>query len=284
MSTPLRLYLESLLLERDITPTYAESLRYRVDLYGVHLGRIATLDDLTPDAVNAWVRAMQESGKYKPRTVRHYKDAILLTWRAAFDRGDATVPPWRIRRVKVPYTPVRAWREEEIRLLINAVGILRGSVPETKIRKRDWMRGYIFTAYSTALRRCDVMNHARHCDLCDGILTVTQRKTGYVVSRRVSVGGLAALELIPFESPDDYLLPWPGDVRRFYESFRRVVLAAGIRAGTPKYLRRSSGSIVERDHPGQGGSFVGHRDPHVFDRSYHDRSISLQVPEGPPEL
>lgn len=277
----LRAYLESLLLERDVTPSHAESLRYRVDLFSVHLGRVAMLTDLEPDTVNAWVKSLQDSGRYQPRTVKHYRDAVLFVWRSAFDRGDATVPPWRIRRVRVPHTPVCAWRDEEIRKLLGSIGILRGFVPGTKIRKRDWFRAYILLAYVTGLRRCDLMNHARWLDLSDGVLTVCQKKTGYVVSRRVSPQTVILLDLIP---RGEYLLPWPGDVRRFYESFRRLVIAAGIRPGTPKYLRRSAGSYVEREHPGMGGAFLGHRDTAVFDRSYHDRSISQNVPEGPPEL
>lgn len=280
----LRAYLESLLLERDVSKSHAESLRFRIDLYGQHLGRIATLDDLEPDSLNRWVVSLQETGRYRPRTVKHYRDAVLFVWRAAFDRADATTPPWRIRYVKVPHVPIRAWSLDEARLLVNSVGILRGSVPDTSLRKRDWMRSYISVAYCTGLRRCDITNHARWCDLSGDILTVCQNKTGYVVSRRLSVQALSALGLLWHESPGDYLLPWPGDVRRFYESFRRCVIAAGIRPGTPKYLRRLSGSLVERDNPGMGGQFLGHRDPAVFDRSYHDRSISLSVPQGPPEL
>lgn len=277
----LRRYLEGLLLERDVSLSHAESLRYRIDLYGAFLGRLATLDDLDSDSVNHWVKALQDAGDLAPRSVKHYRDAVLFVWRQAFDRGDVDRPPWRIRRIKVPHVPIRAWTLEELRKLVDSVGILRGKVPETNIRKRDWMRAWIFASYSTGLRRKDLMNRAAWEDVQGDVLTVTQTKTGYVVARRLSGQALDALGLLP---RGRYLLPWPGDVRRFYESFKRLVIAAGIRPGTPKFLRRSSGSHVERYNPGQGGAYLGHRDPAIFDRSYHDRSISQQVPEPPPEI
>lgn len=282
MSVPtIRSFLESVLLERDCTPSHAASLRYRVDVYGVHLGRLATLEDLAPDAVNSWVKSLQECGKYQPRTVKHFRDAILFLWRNAFERGDVEVPPYRVRQIKIPQEIVRAWTIDELRQLVASVVILRGCVPETAIRRVDWFRAYIYTAYCTGLRRCDLMHWARWEDVSNEILTVVQKKTGYVVSRRLTRQSLEALELLPGR---DFILPWPGDRRRFYESFHRLVRSAGIRPGGPKLLRRTAGSIVERDRPGSGGMFLGHRDPAMFDRHYHDRSLSSQVPEPPPEI
>lgn len=277
----LRLYLESLLLERDCSPTHAASLRYRVDKFGDWLGHLATLADLQADIVNGWVLALQQTGKFKPRTVIHFRDAILFVWRAAFERGDVPTPPNRIRQVKVPQQVVTAWTLEELRELVSAVTILRGRVPGHEIRKADWMRGYIYTGYCTGLRRCDLVNCAHWRNVTDDVLTVVQNKTGFVVSRRLTKQSVEALTLI---GSNDYVLPWGGRRRSFYESFKRLVASAGIRPGTPKMLRRTAGSMVERFAPGTGGHFLGHRDPSLFDKHYHDRSISSSVPEPPPEI
>lgn len=275
----LRAYLETLLSERDVTSFYARLLRYRVDAFGHYLGRMATLADLTPEAVNTWVKHLQETSGFQPKTIRHYQAAVVSVWREAYDRRDWDLPPLRIRRIKVPKKVVRAWTRDELRALLAATKHLRRKIPGTKISKRDWMRAYIYAAYCTGFRRCDLMHHALRKDLRDDVLTIVERKTGKVISRRLSAQSLAALELVRH---DTYLLPWYGDVRRFYQSFRVLVVKSAVTAGGPHKIRKSAGSYAQRN--GGGQALLGHEDAATFHRHYHDRSISRQVPEPPPEL
>lgn len=280
--TTLRTHLDSLLLEHSVSPSYEKALIHRLDCFGHYLGHIATFDDLQPDPVNRWVKSMQESGQYKPKTIRHFLHAVLFVWRDLFERGLCEKPPHRIRRVKLPGSVVHAWTLDELRSLAASTAILRGNAPGTDIRKRDWMLAFILVVYCTAIRRCDAMNHALRGDLTGDVLCLCQNKTGYVVVRRLTPQAMDALSLLPNET--EYLLPWGGDVRRFYESFKRCVVKAGIRPGGPKMLRRSGGSYHERDNPGQGGEFLGHKDRTIFDRCYHDRAITSQIPPPPPEI
>jgi len=279
-STSLRTYLDTLLTERDVTRHYGNSLRRRVDAFGDYLGRMATLADLSPEALNAYVQWLQEKSGWLPKTIRDYQAAIVLVWREAFDRRDVDAPPWRLRRVKVPKRIVRAWTQDELRAILAATKWLRGDVPGTRIWKRDWFRAYILTAYCTGIRRCDLMNHALREDFREGMLTVVENKTGKVVSRIVSPRAQAALDLV---IDDTYILPWPGRVRRFYGSFTVLVRRAGVTPGGPHKIRKSAGSYGQRVN-GNGQLLLGHEDPATFQRHYNDLSISLDVPEPPPEL
>lgn len=280
LAIALRSYLDKFISERDVTKVYVRSIRQRLDAFGEYLGHPAMLADLTSEAVNGWIIDLQEVAKRKPKTLRHYQAAVVLVWRAAFDRGDVASPPWRLRRIKVPRTIVRAWTQDELRAILNATKWLRGDVPGTTIWKRDWYRGFILAAYSTGYRRCDLMHHALQEDLRDGILTVQESKTGKIVSRRLSPQALAALELLP---KGKYILPWPGPIRRFYASFSVLVRHAGVTPGGPHKIRKSAGSYAQRAN-GNGQALLGHEQAATFHRHYHDRAISCEVPEPPPEL
>lgn len=276
----LRSYLDGLLLERSVTAHYAQGLRHRVDAFSDYLGRIASLGDLTSDTVNQYVVDLEARSGWGKKTVHDYRSVLVLIWRAAFDRGDLERPPWRLRPVKVPKRVVRAWTIDELRAILRACKWLRGYVPGTLIRKRDWMRAFILVAYSTGLRRCDVMT-AKRADVRDGILTVVECKTGKVIARRLSEQAVAALGLV--EGADELLLPWPGQIRRFYASFSVLVRRAGVTPGGPHKIRKSAGSYAQKEN-GNGQQLLGHEDAATFHRHYHDRTISQDVPAPPPPL
>jgi integrase len=283
MCVTLRSYLTSILAERDVSRRYAANLHQRLASFGDYLGREALLEDLSPEVLNAWIAHLQESTGWVPKTIRHYQAAVVLVWRAAFERQAIDRPPWRLMRIKVPKRIVRAWTLDELRAILAATKWLKGDVPGTSIWKRDWMRAFILTAYCTGYRRCDLMHHALREDLRDGVLTVTECKTGKVIARRLSTQALLALERVEHEK---YLLPWDGGssgVRGFYASFRVLVRHAGVSPGGPHKIRKSAGSYAQRAN-GNGQALLGHEQADTFHRHYHDRSISQQVPEPPPDL
>jgi integrase len=283
--TTLRSYLDVLLSERDVTRHYANSLRRHIDAFGDYLKRPATLDDLSSHTVNAFVSHLQETSGWMPKTIKSYQAAIILAWREAFDREDVQTPPWRLKRIKVPKRVVQAWTLAELRAILAACKWLRGDVPGTQIWKRDYFRAYIPLAYYTGLRRCDLMNHAKRADLRDGVLTVVESKNpDKVLARQVPESIVASLQLVWAQSEDsEYLLPWHGKVRRFYGSFKVLVQKAGVTPGGPHKLRKSAGSLAHAVN-GNGPALLGHDVEATFHKHYHDRSITRQTPELPPEL
>lgn len=276
----LRSYLDQILSERDVTDGYVRTVRQRLAAFGQFLGHCATFSDLESERVNAWITSLQEASGWAPKTIRHYQAAVTLVWREAFDRGDVERPPWRLKRIKVPKKIVRAWTIEELRALLGAVKWLRGDVPGTTIWKRDWFAAYIPTAYCTGLRRVDLVNRALVSDLRGDILTVVESKTGKIAARRLSASSLTALERL---GGREYLFPWAGHLRRLYASFAVLVRHAGVSPGGPHKIRKSAGSYAQLAN-GNGQALLGHEQADTFHRHYHDRSISQQVPQPPPEL
>lgn len=276
----LRSYLDQIISERDVTAVYVRQVRQRLHAFGDYLGREALLGDLTSEAVNGWIDHLRDATGWAPKTLKHYQAAVVLVWREAFERQAVERPPWRLKRIKVPKRIVRAWTADELRAILVAIKWLKGDVPGTTIWKRDWFRGYILTAYCTGLRRCDLVNHALREDVREGVLTVQESKTGKILSRRLSAQALTALERVEH---DKYLLPWCGPMRQFYASFRVLVRHAGVTPGGPHKIRKSAGSYAQRAN-GNGQALLGHEQADTFNRHYHDRSISQQVPEPPPEL
>jgi integrase len=79
-------------------------------------------------------------------------------------------------------------------------------------------------------------------------------------------------------------LLWPYRPNRFGLHFERIVQAAGIRRGTFKWLRRSSGSYVAANHgEAAGAQHLGHTSLATFRRYYDARLVGRSRPM-PPEL
>ena len=105
-----------------------------------------------------------------------------------------------------------------------------------------------------------------------------QHKTGGIASGRLHGSTIDALQRLGTDPP----CAWPRRSEAFCRQFARLVAAAGVRPGTFRWLRRSSGSYVEAEHPGQGHRHLGHSSPEVFRRHYDARLG--EAPACPPEL
>lgn len=62
------------------------------------------------------------------------------------------------------------------------------------------------------------------------------------------------------------------------------ISAAGDRIGTPRRLRRSAASYIERDDPGHGKRFLGHRTAGIAEAYYLDLAIANGNQVRPPDL
>lgn len=105
-----------------------------------------------------------------------------------------------------------------------------------------------------------------------------QHKTGKIATGRLHESTLAALRATKQERP----VHWPCHRNAFQAAFRVLQRRAGVTRGTFRWLRRSSGSYVEAENPGQGHRHLGHSSPEVFRRHYDARLG--EAPVCPPEL
>ena len=176
-------HVETYIQERDLCPDYVRGLRAKVQVFCVWLGGVATLDRFQSKTFNGWVSELRDSGMAL-NTVDSYRRCVLCIWRDAYDSELMDNPPLRLKRLKKPRVVVETFNHEEIGKLIMAADKLPGYLPNG-IRRSYMMRAFIVCAYSTGLRRGDLLRLTRAQIRKDGCTSVVQRKTGYIVRSEV---------------------------------------------------------------------------------------------------
>lgn len=271
-------YVDRVLLARDITPDYAAKVRYCWKVFCRWLNCVPTIGAIDYRPVNEFLAHLQSLGK-RPETVAGYRRAILVVWNEAYREGDNDNPPLRVRRIRTPRHIIEAYSHAEILKLLDHVAALTGFFPNG-VKRSDFWQGVIHSAYSTALRRGDLLALLRNQIGDDGIAHVLQNKTGYPITVRVSPEALAAMDRMRV---DERALPWPYHQNALSRQFRQLAKAIGLR-GQFRWLRRSAGSYAQREQPGNGSRILGHRSERIFHAHYEDHEITGEKPIDPPEL
>ena len=257
-------HLERYLGAREVSSGYANQLRWALaDLERFH-GCDLGIDDLTPDLVNSWLHHMAQRG-LSAETRASRRRMLLTLWRDAADLGIIT-PPRRIAKVGRRDRIITTWTVDQVRQLLHACDLLAGSY-RPGIAKRDYWRAYVLTAWDTGLRGCDLRALPRSAIRPDGTVRLVQHKTGRRVRCRLRPGTVQA---ITATFPPDRELCFPTWSRLEYwqREAHRLVTLAGL-TGSIGQLRHSSGTAVEREHPGRGHEHLGNTRA-VFERHYLD--------------
>lgn len=260
---------------RSVTNGYRVNVARRVAKLEAFAGANDIEAVLSYDQVNGFLRQLDRS----PVTVRSYRTDFLSLWNYAADRN--LVPYPIARRIFRPETPellVECYTLEEVRAILGAARLLRGSYPNGVGKARYWL-GAISLAWDSGIRRGDVWRFRRDAVRPDGTFSQVQGKTGNVVRARLRASTIAALDAIGLPQP----CRWTLDPSFFGRHFRKLVKAAGVNRGSFKFLRRASGSYVEAQQPGAGHKHLGHSNASVFDKFY-DAKLGGHTLPMPPEL
>jgi hypothetical protein len=235
-----------------------------------HLRRFALETEDDPRAfcdttVNLWIAAHVRTSGASLKTQRAYRANVLNAWRTAYLAGIVTLPPGIIAPIAMPALPPRAWTLEELRRL-------RTSCAD--IAQGEWAAALIELTWSTGLRRCDA--YAFSTELMDstGVYHLVQQKTGHAHACYVSRDARRAMDAVGGK------LEAYGR-EKVSRIFRALRAASGLTMGTARWLRRSAASYVERERPGQGVPFLGHKAQGVAARHYFDPSITGNFVKGP---
>lgn len=282
-------YVSRYALENDITPESVEQLSLRASMLTRFSGGALCLCQLTDDLLNRWLVARQQSG-LSPNTVHADRGKILALWNSATDAG-LCPPPGKIRRIKCPRKPVRAFTHEDMAKLLTVVRKLRGNI---RVKRRDtgtprrlyWL-AFILAAYDSGLRRSDLLSVERSWVRPDdggGSLCLVQRKTGKVIYRRFRQATMQAIDELCNGRTTGPI--WCGYPTRcvWCQAFRRLRKRAGV-DGSAKWLRRSGASYTAREHGKEAAKqFLGHATDYVADSSYLDLTIAYPSPVLPPPI
>jgi integrase len=281
-AAPLRLvdYVENqYLVEREIRESTENFYRRLVMRFSEWLGRDAMLADLTDDTVNRFLIIRSNKSR---ETTRSEKSGLLSLWNAAAYAGLVSMPPLRVRKLKRERRVVEGWSPEELSRLLAAAGNLRGRIQGKYIKRAAYWRAYVLTAYDTGLRLGDMLNLKTTDIKGPGSLAILQNKTGRIVDTGISMQAWEAIQAT--YPPHRGLIFGVYGRCSFLRGFRELVRTAGL-CGTSKYLRRSSGSMVEFVAPGQGHKHLGHSDTgDTFNRHYNVRELTRREPILPPPI
>lgn len=269
----------SYLLERECCAKYAESLRAVERSFSAALGHPATIADFADDPVNSWLASLRGSSQ-----TRANKRRLLLTlWRDAFDRRLVDRLPGRIRKIKRADVVPECWTLEQVRKVQAACDELRGNFRRLKVSRALYMRALVDAKYDSCLRLGDLLSIEREWIWPGGYLSLVQNKTGKTQRVRLRDSTLKRIEELQAALPGHRLV-WPpfAQRKRFYQLFKKIVAAAGVR-GSAKWLRRTSASYFERENPGMAWRHLGHSRPGVDRQFYLDPNVAYPDRPLPPE-
>lgn len=261
--------LDEYVLYHDLAAETVKWYRRITNVFCTWAGGDVPEDQFNGTAISRLLADKKAAGR-SPYYVRSLRSGLVAVLHEI--RGNAPVE--RIRGVRCPPLTPEAWTPEEVERLISEG--CKGMPCEAQWR---WQL-CIALAYYTGLDRCDIERLERRHFKADGALLYRRRKTG-----GEPTGGIPA-ELLAYI---DQNCPAKGPMLRMGASpewFRRVFAQIVARAklhGTFKRLRKSSGSLVERDQPGKGHKHLGNTRA-IFEKHYEARAVTRGAATLPPTI
>ncbi len=242
-------------LLHDCRPETLRQYRMAAELFERWAGGPVPLQELDTQSVSAWLR--DYAATVRPYTVRSKKAQVLSLWRAAADEGLCEPPGRRIRSVRCARPVVQCWTLEEVEKLLAACRTLP-RWHKCGLRRSVWWDLAVRVAWDSGVRWGDLIAIPVSAIRPDGFASWTQSKTGRVVTFRLSEATMAALRASLDVCQRPLVTPWPSSRETFLDQLDRLVLKAGIRPGTWKWLRRSSSTDCELQQQGAASVQLGH--------------------------
>lgn len=264
----LNAHAEQYLLARQTCQQYARQIRNRVKWFAESVGE----RDVTAALLNEYLLRLERAGR-EPETVRGHRTSLLAVLKFA-----GWTPDGGVRCAKMKQKEVDCFTLDELRALVKAAQRMQGQLPHGMPLAVFWPLA-IDCGYSTGLRYGDLVDVPAASIDDNGECHVTQSKTARVV---VVCFTPESVEVIRRHGQEK-ALPWPFSYNHFRTEFRALVVAAGVRSGSWKWLRRSAGSYAEHKKPGVGHRVLGNtRD--IFRGHYWAFKTLQPKPTQPPAL
>lgn len=251
-------------IDNDVQDSTMEQYHYVVKSYCKF--NPSTLDELSRDRFNWWLVHLQREG-LSPYTVRQRRTSMLTIWNAAFNSGHIDFEPKRIRKIKVPDNPARAYTNDQLLDLFNNIAKLKGKMPNCSMLKKDYIRTFVRATLDAAMRQQDMhVLEYEQVVLLNGRSTIIQKKTKFARRYHFSEGTMDDIK----QSHHGGLLIWPLNRREY---LGRVLSRFGV---THTGLRKTAITHQERHQHGTGWIFAGHRSPETTRLWYIDNEMAYE--------
>lgn len=266
----------------DGSDGYGLQFRWAIRAVEKWHGSTLYIDELTASVINEYLAATRETLSPQTRTSR--RNMLLRLWRHAATNASLSTRPAapnrdEIARVRKRQKSPQAWSQEEVKQLLATADQLTGQY-RGGIDKRLYWRAYLLSAWSTGLRRCDLMDLQIDDIPSSGRVAILQQKTGRHVVSQFNQEALTAIRLLVGQHRKSRVFPLWCLLRCWRKIAKRIIRDAGI-GGSIGRLRHSSGTAVEDANPGRGPQFLGNT-PAVFYAHYYDRRQASDFPQPPP--
>ena len=259
---------EAYLLSRPTCPQYARQIRSRVKLFDAWLDR----REPTARLLNEYLTGLEQRG-LTPETVRGYRTSLL-----AILKFSGWTPESPVRHVRTREKQIDCFSLEELRRLIKTAEKMEGTLPNGMAYREFWPLA-IRCGYGTGLRYGDLFGVPTRSIDAEGICHVTQSKTGRGVTVKFPTDAMRSIKRHGL----DKAVPWPFSGNQFRTEFKALLIAAGVRRGSWKWLRRSAGTYMEAAKPGFGHKLLGNA-ADIFRQHYWAFRLLNPGPISPPEL
>lgn len=266
----------------DSSSGYYDQFRFAISRFEQWRGRTVYIDELTEQSINEYLAHTKEQLSGNTRISR--RNMLVRLWRHALTNPALLQKPpplnrdliGKVRRVK---TPPRGWPIESVQQLMATAENLRG-LYKRRISKRLYWRAYVMAAWSSGLRRCDMMSLRVDDIPRNGRIVIVQEKTGIHVVGEFNAQAMTAIRELCAQHKSELVFPLWCRLSTWRKIAKRLIQRAGIGLSIGR-LRHSSGTAVENIYPGKGPQFLGNT-PKVFYEHYYDRRLCQEIPKPPP--
>jgi integrase len=255
---------------RALKPSALYQYRLSLTRFGAHLGHEATLEDLDPVRVQAWLA--ERKAKVSAATARKDRTHLVALWTHAAKRRFVeqfpTLPPLR-----APQRIPRAYRVQDVSAILRMA--LAGSGSECGLPADWYWASLIRLCWETAERVGAVMQiRWDDLDLDERwvIFRGEHRKGGTRDIRRDISPELAGWLRHLQRKPADLVFPWTRERTSLWYEFRKLCAMAGVVNRGFHGLRKSAASYVAAAG-GDATQLLDHSNPKLAKDHYLDESI-----------
>lgn len=235
-------------------------------------------DTIESSSVNRWLAGLKQG----PTTRSNYARMSKTLFAYCRSIGLTSHYPDRIVKVKPRPKPPISWTLAELHGLLEEAGRLAYTFKRSGCPASTFFRGFLLAGYETGLRFSDL--HGLEChQLRDSRLYVVPNKTGAQVPKRLSSDCVDVLKKLSVLSGGTNFFRWAIAEKQLRAHWASLAKSAGV-PGTPKWLRRTGATHVEKEKPGSAGRFLGHLSPGLAYKYYVDRTLIDGECPSPPEV